>query len=174
MRALVQRVRSAKVEVNGEVISEIGHGLLVLLGVAKTDTGPDADMLAGKTARLRIFEDEAGKMNRSVVEAGGSILVVSQFTLYGDTRRGNRPGFDQAALPDLADKLYQQYMSALAAYGQQVRSGVFGAEMLVTLENDGPVTLLLESRAPAATTKALTDGQSSSAPQADRPNGGQR
>lgn len=161
MRALVQRVRSAKVEVNGEVISEIGHGLLVLLGVARTDTITDADYLAGKTARLRIFEDEAGKMNRSVVEAGGSILVVSQFTLYGDTRRGNRPGFDQAALPELAERLYQQYMTALASYGQPVWSGVFGAEMLVTLENDGPVTLLLESRTPAASLN-------------DPPNGDQR
>lgn len=100
-------------------------------------------------------------MNRSVVESGGSILVVSQFTLYGDTRRGNRPGFDQAALPELADRLYHQYMSALAAFGQPVLAGIFGAEMLVSLENDGPVTLLLESRVPAA-------------PPADQPNDGPR
>lgn len=146
MRALVQRVKLAKVEVNGEVISEIGHGLLILLGVAQTDSGQDAAYLAGKAARLRIFEDDAGKMNRSVTDVGGSVMVVSQFTLYGDTRRGNRPGFDQAALPEAAEVLYQQFIREIQAFSIPVQSGQFGADMQVTLQNDGPVTLLLESR----------------------------
>lgn len=145
MRALVQRVRYAKVEVNGEVISEIGHGLLILLGVAKGDTTADAEWLAGKCARLRVFEDEAGKMNRSLLDTGGAALVVSQFTLYGDTRRGNRPGFDAAALPAEAEALYARFKAALASSGVPVQGGRFGADMQVALLNDGPVTLMLES-----------------------------
>jgi len=145
MRALVQRVRFANVTVEGEAISEIGCGLLILLGIAKGDTAADADWLAGKCARLRIFEDEAGKMNRSVLDIGGAALVVSQFTLYGDTRRGNRPGFDAAALPADAEPLYEHFKAALAALGIPVRGGQFGADMQVTLQNDGPVTLMLET-----------------------------
>ena len=147
MRALVQRVRLAKVTIAGEVISEIGHGLLVLLGVAKTDTPADSDYLAGKVARLRIFSDEHGKMNRSVTDIAGEVLVVSQFTLYGDTRRGNRPGFDQAALPEEAQAFYQRFKETLESFSVPVKTGVFGADMLITLENDGPVTLMLESPA---------------------------
>lgn len=146
MRALVQRVKSAKVEVNGEVISEIGHGLLILLGVSKTDTEQDAAYLAGKAARLRIFTDDLGKMNRSVADVTGAVIVVSQFTLYGDTRRGNRPGFDQAALPEPADALYQLFIQELRNLGIPVQGGRFGADMLVSLQNDGPVTLMLESK----------------------------
>ena len=145
MRALVQRVKAARVTVEGEVISEIGHGLLILLGVAKTDSDQDAVYLAGKTARLRIFTDESGKMNRSVTDVIGAVIVVSQFTLYGDTRRGNRPGFDQAALPEPAERLYRLFIQELASLGVPVQGGRFGADMLVTLQNDGPVTLMLES-----------------------------
>lgn len=145
MRALVQRVRLAKVSIEGEVISEIGHGLLILLGVAKTDTPGDADHLAGKVARLRIFSDDHGKMNRSVTDISGEALVVSQFTLYGDTRRGNRPGFDQAALPAQAEALYLRFIEALEGFSVPVKTGVFGADMRIALENDGPVTLMLES-----------------------------
>ncbi len=145
MRALVQRVSTAKVTCSGEVISEIGHGLLILLGVSKTDTSADADFLAGKISRLRIFGDEHGKMNLSLIDVAGEALVVSQFTLYGDTRRGNRPGFDKAALPEQAESLYHRFMDTLAGLLVPVKAGVFGGDMKVSLENDGPVTLMLES-----------------------------
>jgi D-aminoacyl-tRNA deacylase len=140
MRAVVQRVGSASVEVDGRVVSEIGWGLLVLLGVKRGDDEARADRLAGKVRALRVFEDGDGRMNLSVADVGGEILCVSQFTLYGDTRRGNRPSFVDAAPPADAEPLYERVRSALDAGG-----GVFGARMRVTLVNDGPVTLLVEA-----------------------------
>jgi D-tyrosyl-tRNA(Tyr) deacylase len=146
MRAVVQRVREARVEVGGEVVGAIGPGMLVLLGVARGDTPADAAYLAEKTAGLRIFEDAAGKMNLALSEVGGAALVVSQFTLLGDCRKGRRPGFTEAAPPELADALYADYAAALRGRGLNVATGVFRAEMLVHLINDGPVPLLLDSR----------------------------
>lgn len=149
MRALVQRVRQAAVTLTGsqEILSAIGPGLLVFLGVTHTDSQQDAAWLAAKVARLRVFEDDQGKMNRSVQEIKGSVLVVSQFTLYGDTRRGNRPGFDQAARPEMAEPLYESFVALLREAGLAVATGRFAADMQVALTNDGPVTLLLESPA---------------------------
>jgi D-tyrosyl-tRNA(Tyr) deacylase len=146
MRAVVQRVREARVEVGGVTVGAIGPGLLVLLGVAREDTPADADYLAEKTAGLRIFEDAAGKMNLALNEIDGAVLVVSQFTLLGDCRKGRRPGFTAAAPPQLADALYADYAAALRGRGLNVATGVFRAEMQVHLINDGPVTLLLDSR----------------------------
>lgn len=146
MRAVVQRVRRASVEVAGQTVGAIDQGLMVLLGVARGDTAQDAAYLADKTAGLRIFEDDAGKMNRSVAEIGGAILVVSQFTLLGDCRKGRRPGFTEAAPPELADTLYADYVATLRSRGIIVATGVFRADMQVTLINDGPVTMLLDSR----------------------------
>jgi D-aminoacyl-tRNA deacylase len=140
VRALVQRVSEAAVTVDGAEVSRIGPGLLVLLGVSVEDGPDEADRLAGKLERLRVFEDEDGKMNLSVRDAGGELLVVSQFTLYGDARRGNRPSFVAAAPPDQAEPLYERVRGALGAEG-----GVFGARMQVSLVNDGPVTLLVEA-----------------------------
>jgi len=145
MRALVQRVRQARVEVDGTVAGEIGAGLLVLLGVAKTDREADSTFLAEKILNLRIFTDDMGKMNRSLLDTGGALLVVSQFTLYGDCSRGRRPGFDLAAPPELARSLYEHFVAAARAGGARVETGVFQADMQVTLTNDGPVTFLLES-----------------------------
>ena len=139
MRALVQRVSDASVTVDGEQVARIGPGLLVLLGVGRGDGEAEADRIASKLLALRVFEDDAGKMNLSVRDIGGEILCVSQFTLYGDTRRGNRPSFVDAAPPEEAEALYEQVRSALGAKG-----GVFGARMAVSLVNDGPVTLMLE------------------------------
>ena len=149
MRALVQRVRQAAVTLTGsqEILSEIGPGLLVFLGVTHADNQQDAAWLAAKVARLRVFEDDQGKMNRSVQEINGSVLVVSQFTLYGDTRRGNRPGFDQAARPEMAEPLDESFVALLREAGLAVATGRFAADMQVALANDGPVTLLLESPA---------------------------
>ena len=146
MRAVVQRVTGARVEVRGETVGAIGKGFLVLLGVAQGDTAADAAYLAEKTAGLRVFEDAAGKMNLALNDVGGAVLAVSQFTLLGDCRKGRRPGFTEAAPPELADRLYQEYVSALRAAGLTVATGVFRAEMQVQLTNDGPVTLLLDSR----------------------------
>lgn len=146
MRAVIQRVSQASVVVAGQVVGAIGQGLMVLLGVAQGDAAQDAVYLAEKTAGLRIFEDEDGKMNRSVEDIGGRILVVSQFTLLGDCRKGRRPGFTEAAPPELADRLYGEYVAVLRATGLEVATGVFRAEMQVHLVNDGPVTLLLDSR----------------------------
>jgi D-tyrosyl-tRNA(Tyr) deacylase len=140
MRAVVERVSRAKVTVNGWISGEIGMGLLVLLGVGQEDTDTDANYLAEKIAGLRIFEDHDGKMNRSVQEVGGSVLAVSQFTLYGDVRRGNRPSFVAAAAPEVAEPLYARFCERLGA-----RRGVFGAHMTVELSADGPVTVSLES-----------------------------
>ncbi|NLB45788.1 MAG: D-tyrosyl-tRNA(Tyr) deacylase [Clostridiaceae bacterium] len=149
MRALVQRVRQAAVTLTGspEILSEIGPGLLVFLGVTHADNQQDAAWLAAKVARLRVFEDDQGKMNRSVQDIKGSVLVVSQFTLYGDTRRGNRPGFDQAARPEMAEPLYESFVALLRETGLAVATGRFAADMQVAMTNDGPVTLLLESPA---------------------------
>ena len=145
MRAVVQRVTYAKVEVEGIVTGEIAGGLLVLLGVTRGDTPADADFLASKIVQLRIFSDEAGKMNRSLLETGGALLAVSQFTLYGDTRKGRRPSFDAAAPPELARELYERFLGAVRGSGVRCQTGVFQADMAVTLTNDGPVTLIVES-----------------------------
>jgi len=146
MRAVIQRVSRAQVRVQGEVAGAIGPGLLVLLGVGAGDAVADAAYLAEKTAGLRIFEDEAAKMNRSLTEFGGEVLVISQFTLFGDVRRGRRPSFDQAAPPTEADALYQKYVEFLREAGLTVETGVFQAMMQVDLTNEGPVTILLDSK----------------------------
>jgi D-tyrosyl-tRNA(Tyr) deacylase len=147
MRAVVQRVSSAKVTIAGEISGEIGAGLLVLLGVAQGDMEADAQWLADKIVALRIFEDEAGKMNRSVGDAGGGMLVVSQFTLIASTRKGTRPSFNDAAKPELAIPLYEKFVQlAAVALGRPVATGRFGAMMDVALVNDGPVTLIVDSR----------------------------
>lgn len=146
MRAVVQRVREASVTVDGRVTGEVGVGVLVLLGVGVEDAERDAGWLAGKVARLRIFEDDAGKMNRSLLDVGGGALVVSQFTLYGDAAKGNRPSFVAAARPETAVPLYEAFCRELEAQGVPVGRGVFGAHMDVRLLNDGPVTIFLESR----------------------------
>ena len=145
MRAVVQRVSSASVAVGGRVVGEIGPGLLVLLGVSRNDTRPDAEYLAEKVAGLRIFEDAAGKMNQSVAEIGGAVLVVSQFTLYGDVRRGKRPSFDDAARPEEARELYKDFVALIRQRGLRCETGEFQAMMSVLLVNEGPVTILLES-----------------------------
>jgi D-tyrosyl-tRNA(Tyr) deacylase len=145
MRAVVQRVTSGRVEAGGAVAGEIGAGLLVLLGVSKTDSVKDADFLADKIVNLRIFSDDAGKMNRSLIDTGGELLVVSQFTLYGDCSKGRRPGFDAAAPAETARALYEHFVAAARAKGVRVQTGVFQAHMAVSLVNDGPFTLLVES-----------------------------
>ena len=145
MRAVVQRVSRAKVTVAGEIAGEIGIGLLVLLGVSHNDTDASADYLADKIAGLRIFEDDAGKMNRSVAEAGGAVLAVSQFTLYGDVRKGKRPSFDDAARPQRARELYEHFVERVRTSGLRCETGRFQEMMEVELVNDGPVTILLDS-----------------------------
>jgi D-tyrosyl-tRNA(Tyr) deacylase len=146
MRAVIQRVRNARVVIDGAEHSRIGAGILVLLGVEKEDTPEDAGVLARRIVELRIFEDEAGKMNRSIVETGGAILAVSQFTLLGDCRRGRRPSFDPAATPDVAKPLYEQFVNTIKASGVAIATGVFQAMMDVELTNQGPVTFILDSR----------------------------
>ena len=147
MRSVVQRVSSARVTVDGEITGEIGVGLLVLLGVAPDDTDADAHWLAEKICALRIFEDADGRMNRSVVEIGGGILVVSQFTLFASTRKGTRPSFNDAAKPDVAIPLYESFnRHATAALGRPVATGRFAARMDIALVNDGPVTLVIDSK----------------------------
>lgn len=145
MRALVQRVSSASVTVDGAVLGSVGRGFLVLLAVAPDDDDEKARWLAGKLARLRVFEDDEGKMNLSLLDVGGEALVVSQFTLYGSCRKGNRPSFTGSAGPDVAEPLYERFMELLRAEGVTVASGRFGAMMQVALVNDGPVTLILDS-----------------------------
>lgn len=145
MRAVIQRVKEASVTVDGQVVGRSGKGLLVLLGVKDTDDNAHGSYISEKIANLRIFEDDEGKMNRSVLEVGGEILVVSQFTLFGDCRKGRRPGFSQAAVPDLAKALYEEVVQSLKEKGLHVEEGVFQAHMDVFLVNDGPVTLLLDS-----------------------------
>jgi D-tyrosyl-tRNA(Tyr) deacylase len=146
MRAVVQRVSRARVLVGGEVTGAIARGLLVLLGVGREDGEADARFLADKVAALRVFEDAAGKMNLAVGDAGGGVLVVSQFTLLGDARKGNRPSFTEAAPPEVANRLYERFCALLHEKGLPVGTGVFRATMEVELVNDGPVTLLLDSR----------------------------
>ena len=146
MRAVVQRVSRASVKVEGNLTGEIAGGLLVLLGVARDDAESDADYLADKIAGLRIFEDSAGKMNLSVLEAGGAVLAVSQFTLFGDVRRGKRPSFDQAARPEQARALYEYFVGRIRALGLPCETGRFQEMMQVELVNAGPVTILLDSK----------------------------
>jgi D-tyrosyl-tRNA(Tyr) deacylase len=145
MRAVVQRVSSASVRVDGRLTGAIEHGLLVLLGVGSQDGAADVEYVAAKIRELRIFPDAAGKMNRDVADAGGAVLLVSQFTLFGDARNGRRPSFIAAAPPELASALYEGVAAALAARGLRVETGEFGAHMDVSLVNDGPVTILLDS-----------------------------
>lgn len=144
MRAVCQRVSEARVRVAGRIVAETAEGFCILLGVARGDGAADAARLAGKVARLRVFPDEAGRFDRSVVDAGGSALVVSQFTLIADTAKGNRPSFAGAAPPGEAEPLYERFCDELAALGVPVARGVFGAKMAVELVNDGPVTIVLE------------------------------
>ena len=146
MRALIQRVTRASVSVGGETVGAIGKGFLILLGVAPGDDEATCDKLARKAVALRVFEDEAGKMNRALADVGGRVLIVSQFTLYADCRKGNRPSFTGACEPVRAKALYEIFCDAVAALGVPVERGVFGADMAVELVNDGPVTILLDSR----------------------------
>ena len=150
MKAVIQRVSSASVEVEGSVVSSIGRGFLVLLGVELGDAEADACYLARKTAALRIFGDDAGKMNLSLSQVGGECLVVSQFTLCADTRKGNRPGFDRAAPPAEGERLYKVFVQELAAEGVRTQTGVFRAHMKVSLVNEGPVTIIIDSTQRAA------------------------
>ena len=146
MRACVQRVRKASVEIEGEVTGRIAEGMVVLLGVAQDDTAEDAQQMADKLVDLRIFEDEQGKMNRSLADVSGGMLVVSQFTLLGDCRKGRRPSFIAAAEPEVAQQLYESVVTAVAGRGIEVATGQFRAQMDVALVNNGPVTLLLDSK----------------------------
>jgi len=146
MRAVLQRVARAEVSVDGDRVASIGRGYVVLLGVTHTDDETDARYIADKIASLRLFEDEAGKINLGITDIGGEVLVVSQFTLYADCRKGRRPSFTQAAPPEIAERLYQRVAEILREAGLPVQTGVFGAHMQVSLVNDGPVTVLLDSR----------------------------
>ncbi len=146
MRALLQRVSHASVRVDGQIIGQSGPGLLILICAMQDDSEADADQLAAKIAKLRIFKDENGKMNRSVLDIGGSALVVSQFTLAADTSRGNRPGFSTAARPDEGERLYAHFATRLAEQGIATQTGSFGADMKVDLLNDGPVTIWMDTR----------------------------
>lgn len=146
MRAVVQRVKKSKVAVDEKVVGEINKGLMVLLGVGQEDTNSDIDYLVEKIINLRIFEDEAGKMNECLLDIGGEMLVVSQFTLYGDCRKGRRPSFDKAARPENAKTLYNTFVDKCKEFGIVTKTGIFQAEMLVDISNDGPVTILLDSK----------------------------
>lgn len=145
MRCVVQRVTESSVTTDGEVVGRIGQGLMVLIGVSTADTEKDLKYMADKVPNLRIFEDEQGKMNRSLLDVGGGILAVSQFTLYGDARGGRRPSFIEAARPEAANELYEKLVAAWRAMGVQVETGRFRTDMQVSLVNDGPVTILLDS-----------------------------
>jgi len=147
MRAVIQRVKESAVEIDNEIIGEIGKGLLVLLGVARGDNSRDAEYLVDKVANLRIFEDEKGKMNRSLLETGGEMLVVSQFTLLGDSRKGRRPSYVNAAGPEKANELYEYFIKKTREKRISTKTGLFGAMMAVSLINDGPVTLVIDSHA---------------------------
>lgn len=146
MKALVQRVSSGAVKIDGETVGKIGQGLVILLGICHADGPAEADFVADKCVNLRIFMDEAGKMNRSLLEIGGEVLIISQFTLYGDCRKGRRPGFNDAAGPEQAEPLYEYFIERVRKSGVNVATGVFGACMQVTINNDGPVTLMVESK----------------------------
>ncbi len=145
MRAVIQRVANANVVVDGAVTGAVAKGFMVLLGVTHADSEEEAKLLAGKVAKLRVFLDADGKMNLALGDVGGEVLVISQFTLYGDASHGNRPSFIQAARPEQANPLYEYFCAALAGYGLKVEKGVFGAHMEVTLLNDGPVTIILDT-----------------------------
>ena len=145
MRALLQRVSEASVTVEGQIVGQIGQGLLILLGVGQDDSEAEVKTLTDKIVHLRIFEDDAGKMNLSLLDIGGAALVVSQFTLYADTRKGRRPSFVSAASPDLAQPLVERFKDAIRRHDIQVAGGIFGADMQVALINDGPVTIWLDS-----------------------------
>jgi D-aminoacyl-tRNA deacylase len=145
VRAVVQRVREARVTVEGASVGEIGSGLCVLLGISRADGEAEVERLAGKVARLRIFENEEGRFDRSLLDVGGAALVVSQFTLIGDTRKGNRPSFTEAAPPEQAEGLYEVFCDGLRSEGVEVATGSFGARMVVELANEGPVTIVLDS-----------------------------
>lgn len=144
MRAVIQRVKKASVSVDEKEIAKIGHGIVVLLGIKNSDTEKDADSMADKIANLRIFDDKDGKLNLSGLDVGAEFLVVSQFTLYGDCRKGRRPSYTDAAVSEKAEKLYKYFIEKLRGYNVKVAEGIFQASMLVSLENDGPVTLLIE------------------------------
>ena len=146
MRAVVQRALAARVEVGGEVVGEIGRGLVAFVGAAKDDTDADADYVANKVAGLRIFNDDAGKMARALADVGGGLLAISQFTLFGDVRRGLRPGFDGAMEPARAEQLYERFVAGVRSRGLPVATGRFRADMRVLVDNDGPVTLLIDSK----------------------------
>lgn len=146
MRAVVQRASEASVSVLGEIVGRIGPGLVILLGVGKTDTEEDADLLVDKVIHLRVFPDDAGQMNRSALDVGGGLLVISQFTLMGDARRGRRPSYVEAAAPEEAERLYNHFVERLRPSGLEVATGVFRAMMDVALVNQGPVTILLDSK----------------------------
>ncbi len=149
MRAVIQRVSEAKVTIRGETVGRIGRGLVVLVGVEQGDTEADVEWLAGKIARMRIFADEAGRMNLSIAEIAGEAVVVSQFTLHASTAKGNRPGFTRAARPEEAIPLYERFLAVLGPLvSRPLATGVFGADMQVSLVNDGPVTIIIDSRAP--------------------------
>jgi D-aminoacyl-tRNA deacylase len=167
MKAVIQRVTRASVEVNGEVVGRSDAGLLVLLGVEKEDNDADAEYIADKLTELRIFSDAHGKMNRSIVDIGGKLLIVSQFTLLGDTTKGRRPGFDRAAPPEHALALYERVVAIGRNRGMHVETGRFGAHMRVSLENDGPVTFLLESRAEISRKSQVPPGESEEAHRED-------
>jgi D-aminoacyl-tRNA deacylase len=148
MRAVIQRVAEAKVTIDGAVKGAIAHGLVVLLAIEEADTAEDIEWLSGKIARLRVFDDEDGVMNRSVHEAAGDILLISQFTLFASTKKGNRPSYSRSARPEIAVPLYQQFIARLQQdLGKPVQTGEFGAHMLVSLTNDGPVTIIIDSKA---------------------------
>ncbi|MET1247511.1 D-aminoacyl-tRNA deacylase [Sporolactobacillus sp. STCC-11] len=146
MRVVLQRVKHAKVEIDGKTVGQIGHGLLLLVGIKTGDMEEDLQYVADKLSGLRIFEDDGGKMNRSVRDVEGAILSVSQFTLYGDASKGRRPSFIEAARPEIAEPYYEAFNDKLRAHGLHVETGVFGADMAVSLVNDGPVTLIIESK----------------------------
>ena len=147
MRAVIQRVNKASVSVDGRVVGSMSHGLAILVGIRVGDTEAEAQWMASKIATLRIFDDDEGKLNRSVLDVGGSVLIVSQFTLYGDARKGRRPSYTDAAPPDVAEPLIRRLVELLEAEGISVQTGVFRAHMLVEIHNDGPVTILLEQDA---------------------------
>ena len=146
MRIVLQRVKNANVKVEDEIVGSISHGFLILLGVGKEDTAMDADWLVEKISKLRVFEDENEKMNKDIIEVNGEILVVSQFTLYGDCKKGNRPGFTDAGLPEEANKLYEYFVEKIKEKNIKTETGQFGAHMDVSLVNDGPVTLILDTK----------------------------
>lgn len=146
MRAVIQRVSQAKVVVDDNTVGQIGKGFMILLGVHEQDTQTDVDYLVGKISKLRVFEDDQQKMNRSIIDVGGEILSISQFTLFADTKKGNRPSFVQAAKPDVAIPLYESFNEALRQVGIPVETGIFGADMKCHLVNDGPVTIIIDSQ----------------------------